>query len=230
MSLSVTPVVVASSLVAIAILLIVAYRWRLRVLRRLQSDLMRLVRERTEQLEEANRKLALMSYIDAMTEVANRRSFDEELAMEWRRSARTRSQLSLLMVDIDGFKSYNDTLGHQAGDRCLRTVAGVIADSVRRAGDTVARYGGDEFAVLLPDTDGRGAAMLAERIRTAVEEQHIVHEATPHGRVTSSIGVATMIGRETVDAGELVRAADAALYDAKRGGRNRVWIAEVTPA
>jgi diguanylate cyclase (GGDEF)-like protein len=225
-----TGVFIVSCLAATAVLLIVAYRWRLRVLRNLQSELMRLVRERTEQLEEANRKLALMSYVDAMTEVANRRSFDEELEMEWRRSQRTRSQLSLLMVDIDGFKAYNDALGHQAGDTCLRAVAGVLADSVRRAGDTVARYGGDEFAVLLPDTDARGAGMLAERIRTAVEQQNIAHAAIPHGRITTSIGVATMMGRETLGPEALVRAADAALYDAKRDGRNRVSVAAVASA
>ena len=153
-----TGLFIGSSIVAAVVVLTIAYRWRLRVLRNLQSDLMRLVRERTEQLEEANRKLAMMSYVDSITDVANRRSFDEELAMEWRRSTRTRSHLSLLMVDIDGFKAFNDALGHQAGDKCLREVAQVISESVRRAGDTVARYGGEEFVVLLSDTDAPGAA------------------------------------------------------------------------
>ena len=214
------------SVAAAVVVLTIAYRWRLRVLRNLQSDLMRLVRERTEQLEEANRKLAMMSYVDAITNVANRRSFDEELAMEWRRSTRTRSHLSLLMVDIDGFKAFNDALGHQAGDKCLREVAAVISECVRRAGDTVARYGGEEFVVLLSDTDAPGAAVLAERIRGSVEGRNITHPAMLRGRVTVSIGVATMSGKEAVEPATLVRAADAALYQAKRDGRNRVRVAE----
>jgi diguanylate cyclase (GGDEF)-like protein len=210
----------------VVVALTIAYRWRLRVLRKLQSELMRLVRERTEQLEEANRKLALMSYVDATTDVGNRRSFDEQLAMEWRRSTRTRSRLSLLIVDIDAFKPYNDTLGHQAGDNCLRVVAGVIAACVRRAGDTVARYGGEEFAVLLTDTDTPGATILAERIRNAVEQRNLPHPAMVGGRVTVSIGVATVSGKENVEPAALVRAADAALYEAKRDGRNRVRVTE----
>ena len=209
-----------------AIALTAAYRWRMRVVRNLQSELMRLVRERTEQLEEANRQLALMSYVDATTEVANRRSFDEQLAMEWRRSTRSRSRLSLLLVDIDAFKPYNDALGHLAGDTCLRDVAAVISGCVRRAGDTVARYGGEEFAVLLTDTDTPGATILAERIRSAVEQRNIAHPAAPGGRVTVSIGVATMSGKENAESAALVRTADAALYEAKRDGRNRVRIRE----
>jgi diguanylate cyclase (GGDEF)-like protein len=221
---------IAACLVLTVVALTAMYRWRLRVLRTLQADLMRLVRERTEQLEEANRKLALISYVDSITEVSNRRSFDEELAMEWRRSTRTRSQLSLLMVDIDGFKLFNDELGHQAGDRCLRAVAAAISECVRRAGDTVARYGGEEFAILLSDTDAPGAVVLAERIRTAVEERHIEHPGVAHGRLTVSIGVATMRGNESVEPSRLVRAADAALYQAKRDGRNLVRLAEPASA
>jgi diguanylate cyclase (GGDEF)-like protein len=221
-----TGMFVALVIAVAVVVLTIAYRWRLRVLRNLQSELMRLVRERTEQLEEANRKLALLSYVDATTEVANRRSFDEQLAMEWRRSTRSRSRLSLLLVDIDGFKRYNDALGHQEGDKCLRVVAGVIASCVRRAGDTVARYGGEEFAVLLTDTDSAGAGILAERIRHAVEQRDLPHPAMASGRVTVSIGVATASGKEGGDPASLVRAADAALYEAKRDGRNRVRVTE----
>ncbi len=210
-----------------ALVLLFLYRWRLRLVRDLQADLMRQVRERTEQLEDANRKLALMSYVDAVTDVANRRSFEEELNMEWRRSTRSKSHLSLLMADIDGFKAYNDALGHQAGDDSLRKVAGVIEESVRRAGDIVARYGGEEFAVLLPETDAEGASVLAERIRAAVEERNIWHPATERGRLTISIGAATMTGREDGDGSALVRAADEALYRAKRDGRNLVRVAEL---
>ena len=217
---------VAIGVCAAALVLFGLYRWRLRMLRDLQADLMRQVRERSEQLEDANRKLALMSYVDAVTDVANRRSFEEELKMEWRRSMRAKSSLSLLMADIDGFKAYNDALGHQAGDDSLKKVAAVINDSVRRAGDVVARYGGEEFAVLLPDTDPGGAAILAERIRAAVEERNIWHPSAESGRLTISIGVATMVGREDADGSALVKAADGALYRSKRDGRNLVRVAE----
>jgi diguanylate cyclase (GGDEF)-like protein len=213
---------------AVAVLLLAAvYRWRLRVLRYQQAELMRLVRERTQQLEEANRKLAQISYLDALTGVSNRRSFEEELTMEWRRTTRTASPLSLLMIDIDGFKPYNDSLGHQAGDECLREVARLIDGGVKRAGDLVARYGGEEFAVLLPDTDSLGAAVLAERIRATVEGRCMPHPAADSG-VTVSIGVATMSSREDREPSALVRAADAALYQAKRDGRNLVRVAETT--
>jgi diguanylate cyclase (GGDEF)-like protein len=209
----------------VALALMGAYRWRLRVLRDLQADLMRLVRERTEQLEEANRSLAQMSYVDALTEVANRRSFEEALTTEWRRAARARSNLSLVMIDIDGFKSYNDALGHQAGDECLRKVAQVITESAGRAADTVARYGGEEFVILLPDTDVAGAAALGERVRAAIDHRNIWHPAMPKDRLTVSVGVATVTGQDGQDAAALVRAADNALYQAKRDGRNLVRVA-----
>ncbi len=222
--------VVAIGVVVAALVLFGLYRWRLRLLQDLQADLIRQVHERSEQLEDANRKLALMSYVDAVTEVANRRSFEEELTMEWRRSMRARSSLSLLMADIDGFKAYNDALGHHAGDDSLKKVAAVIHESARRAGDVVARYGGEEFAVLLPDTENAGAAILAERIRAAVEERNIWHPSTERGRLTISVGVATMVGSEDRHSSALVKAADAALYQAKRDGRNLVRVAESSPA
>lgn len=214
-----------AALAGMALVLGLFYRWRLRVLRYQQGELMRLVRERTQQLEEANRKLAQISYLDALTGVSNRRSFEEELTMEWRRATRTGSRLSLLMIDIDGFKPYNDALGHQAGDAGLRDVARIIDEGAKRAGDIVSRYGGDEFAVLLPDTDLPGAAALAERIRATIEERVIRHTNSPRN-ITVSVGVATMTGSEEGEPSALVRAADGALYQAKRDGRNLVRVAE----
>jgi diguanylate cyclase (GGDEF)-like protein len=214
-----------AALIGIALTLGAIYRWRLRVLRYQQGELMRLVRERTQQLEEANRKLAQISYLDALTGVSNRRSFEEELTMEWRRATRTASRLSLLMIDIDGFKAYNDSLGHQAGDAGLRDVARIIDEGAKRAGDIVARYGGDEFAVLLPDTDVNGATALAERIRETIEARALP-APNAQGAITVSIGVATMTGSEDGEPSALVRAADGALYHAKRDGRNLVRVAE----
>jgi diguanylate cyclase (GGDEF)-like protein len=214
-----------AALIGMALTLGAIYRWRLRVLRYQQGELMRLVRERTQQLEEANRKLAQISYLDALTGVSNRRSFEEELTMEWRRATRTASRLSLLMIDIDGFKPYNDSLGHQAGDAGLRGVARIIDEGAKRAGDIVARYGGDEFAVLLPDTDLPGATALAERIRETIEARGL-RASSAQGAITVSIGVATMTGSEDGEPSALVRAADGALYHAKRDGRNLVRVAE----
>jgi diguanylate cyclase (GGDEF)-like protein len=129
------------------------------------------------------------------------------------------------MIDIDGFKAFNDTFGHLAGDECLRRVAGGIDETVQRAGDVVARYGGDEFAVLLPDTDIAGATALAERVRCAVAARDILPTAAQRP-LTVSVGVATVSGRDDHEPGLLVRAADAALYAAKKDGRNLVRIAD----
>jgi diguanylate cyclase (GGDEF)-like protein len=167
----------------------------------------------TADLEEANERLQRLSMIDALTGVDNRRRFDEALDREWRRSSRSGSPLSLLMIDVDRFKEYNDTRGHQAGDECLRAVAVVLRECLSRAADVVARYGGEEFAVLLPDSDLAGARCVAERLRARVEER------TP---VTISAGVATMAAAQAIWPTALVSAADDALYEAKRQGRNRV--------
>ena len=195
----------------------VAYAVRLRGARAREHELQRLVQERTLQLEEANRRLEELSFLDGLTEVANRRQFEQILDLEWRRAVRSGSPLSLILADIDHFKAFNDGYGHQAGDRCLRDVATLLDSIVQRAGDQVARYGGEEFAAMLPETDAEGAEKIAERMRRAVESLE-----TGGGRVTVSIGVATTVAGETRSAESLVAAADAALYDAKHAGRNTV--------
>ena len=179
-----------------------------------------------EQVALLNRELAQQANTDGLTGLANRRRFDEALAQEWRRAAREETPMSLLMVDVDRFKLYNDRHGHQGGDECLRAVASAMAQVARRPADLTARYGGEEFAVLLPGVDAQGAAALAGRVLAAVRASGIRHEDNaPSGVVTASIGVATALPSADPDAtglAALVAGADAALYEAKRGGRNRV--------
>jgi len=186
--------------------------------------------QKTSALEQANEHLAAaietlhrISTMDGLTGVANRRHFDETLTLEWRRAARSRSSLSLLMLDIDYFKAFNDAAGHQAGDDCLRRVAQSLRENLHRAADLVSRYGGEEFAILLPETDGEHAQVIAENLRERIESLDITHPAAPLGHVTVSIGLESVIPpRDGANVGEFVRCADAALYDAKRSGRNKV--------
>ncbi len=177
------------------------------------------------ELERAHAELARLATSDGLTGLANRRCFDERLIQEWRRTAREEAPLSLVLLDVDQFKRFNDRYGHPAGDRCLRAVAQAVAGSVRRPGDLVARYGGEELVLLLPGTDQPGLTLLAERLRATVEALGIVHEDNGGcGVVTVSIGAATVLpsGHEADDGAQLLALADAALYEAKRGGRNRV--------
>jgi len=170
-------------------------------------------------------KLRELSSLDGLTGIANRRSFDEALAREWARAQREGRPLSLLMMDIDHFKAYNDHHGHLAGDGCLAEVAGTIAAAVRRAGDHAARYGGEEFAVILPNADAVAAAKVAEKIRASVAALELPHGASDTAAfVTLSVGVATLTPLRTLQASELIAAADRALYQAKHAGRNRVVV------
>lgn len=185
-----------------------------------------------ERLREANSRLERLSLTDALTEIANRRHFDGTLEQEWRRAQRAGLPLSLVMLDLDHFKAYNDAYGHLAGDRCLHQVARTMRESLRRAGDLAVRYGGEEFVLLLPETDAHGVAQLADRLRAAVEALEISHAYSPVApRVTASIGVATVLPRDGVVPEMLVEAADRALYRAKHDGRNRVrqcvWVSPV---
>jgi diguanylate cyclase (GGDEF)-like protein len=198
-----------------------------RRLRAREQTLMRLVEERTQQLETANRSLARLSSLDGLTGVANRRAFDEALDVEWRRGGRSGTSLALILVDIDHFKAFNDTYGHQGGDDCLRRVASTLAQSAARAGEMVARYGGEEFVILLPGTDGAGAAALAETLRARVEALGIPHAASASAAVvTLSAGVAATVPGEAGSPAGLVKDADGALYAAKKAGRNRVVAAD----
>ncbi len=171
-------------------------------------------------------QLAALAATDSLTGLANRRTFDEHLAGEWRRATREQTALSLLLIDVDHFKAFNDRHGHQAGDDCLRVVATTIAGTARRPADLAARYGGEEFAVILPSTDAAGAAELAERIRAAVDRL----ATPPVENTTVSVGTATVRPGATGGTSALIAAADAALYAAKRAGRNRVMAAPPTDA
>jgi len=178
---------------------------------------------RTEQaLKEANEKLKLISVIDGLTQIPNRRKFDEYLASEWDRHIRGKNQLSMILCDIDFFKYFNDNYGHQAGDDCLKKVANTIHDCPQRSSDLTARYGGEEFAVILPNTDLNGAKMIAERIRTSVKNLKIEHDkSTVDKYVTLSLGIATTAPGYGNSAEELVALADKAMYEAKENGRNQ---------
>jgi diguanylate cyclase (GGDEF)-like protein len=180
------------------------------------------LRDMTAQ-KEAQAELERLATRDGLTSVANRRSFDQTLDSEWRRATRESRSLSLLMIDVDYFKRFNDSYGHQGGDECLRQVAAAMSAVMMRSGDAIARYGGEEFAVLLPATDPEGALIVAERMRAAVEALALPHaqsEIADH--VTVSIGVASV---NVISGGvptQLIGLADAALYRAKHEGRNRV--------
>jgi diguanylate cyclase (GGDEF)-like protein len=196
---------------------------RERELERLAASLEARVVERTAELAQANVRLEELSTTDGLTGVANRRSFDIALDREWRQATRYGLPLSVIMIDIDHFKGYNDRYGHQVGDDCLRTVALALARNVTRAGDLVARYGGEEFAVILAHMTQEQAMAVAERLRGAVEALQIPHQASPVAHhLTISLGVAAAMPSRETDPSALLADADRALYAAKEGGRNRV--------
>jgi diguanylate cyclase (GGDEF)-like protein len=175
-----------------------------------------------KQLKEAYRAVEVLAVTDALTGLANRRQFDRCLTTEWRRAMRGRNPLSLLLIDADLFKSYNDNYGHLRGDSCLKQIAAAAQGVVTRSGDVVARFGGEEFAVILPDTLKDGAVAVADAIAEALRAHKLVHKGSPAGIMTVSIGCATLIPQLGQNSASLVELADRALYKAKGAGRNRV--------
>lgn len=196
-----------------------------------EEELSATIRQR-EQLErelvEANRRLTALSEIDPLTELPNRRKFDQVLALETRRRERSRSPLAVLMIDVDHFKAFNDLYGHPEGDECLRLVAETLRSKVKRSGDMVARYGGEEFVAVLADTDENEAVAVAQNMLSAIHQLKVPHAGSDAGIVTLSIGVSLIEtgAKSGIRAGEIVlRAADRALYAAKQDGRNVVALA-----
>lgn len=188
----------------------------------LQSRLLSLEKH---DLEESNLILQYLSAIDGLTQIANRRSLDRSMAIEWQRALRKSEPIAFIMTDIDHFKTFNDTYGHQAGDECLRVVASLIRDHARRPGDLAARYGGEEFALVLTNSNAEQAGIIAEQIRKTIMETMIQYENSVSANITASLGVASMVpGREQAKPDALILEADQAMYRAKRLGRNRVVI------
>lgn len=193
--------------------------FRREIVRRLQAE---------GALVDAASKLSIIAATDGLTGLSNRRAFEAELQVEWKRAARAEMPLALLMLDADFFKAFNDRYGHVEGDQVLRQIATSIERAIRRPGDVGARYGGEEFVALLPETELAGAMLIAQRICTAVAALRIQHEGSPSGHVSVSIGVAVARPWSGDPATSLVREADQALYIAKRDGRGRVAALDTT--
>ncbi len=198
----------------------------------LMSVLRKLEHHARQVLREANRRLAFQASTDGLTGIANRRSFDHALEEEWLSHQRAELPLSLVLIDADYFKEYNDAYGHLAGDDCLRMMARVVQAGINRGGDLVARYGGEEFAVILPNTSEAGASAVAKKIQESVKALEIPHPRSPVSRfITISIGTATAVPTREASLLDFVHDADVALYQAKESGRDRtVQLAPLAPA
>jgi len=196
--------------------------------KRQRDDAYRSLQESQRQLETVNLKLLHLSTHDSLTNIPNRYRFDQAFNDEWHRTGRDKTPLSVIMIDIDFFKRYNDTLGHQMGDKCLANVAAVLAGSMHRPADMLARYGGEEFVALLPGTDAKGAQSMAEKMRAGIESMQLPHPDSPISSFVSiSLGVATTTADKSKSEHDLLQAADAALYAAKQGGRNQIKVSSL---
>lgn len=194
--------------------------------KRQRDDAYRALQESQRQLKEMNLKLLHLSTHDSLTNIPNRYHFDQAFSDEWSRTRRDNIPLSMIMIDIDFFKKYNDGLGHQAGDQCLAKVAGTLSNNLHRPADMIARYGGEEFVVLLPGTDAKGAKKIAARIHSEVTGLEIAHpDSSVSPFVTISLGVATTIPDKMQRPDTLLHEADQALYYAKNNGRNQIKVA-----
>ena len=183
------------------------------------------LREMKKQLEKSNRKLEKLSMLDGLTGIANRRHFDSSFEEEYQRARQTQSPLSLILIDIDYFKLFNDTYGHQPGDDCLKQVASVLENECKKSTDLAARYGGEEFVILLPDTSAQSALLVANRIREHIKELQIEHESSDTSNcVTVSQGISCLLPNGVISSEELLERADKALYSAKENGRDQVVV------
>jgi len=192
----------------------------------------KIVKARIDNYLRLKRKTDLLenlSSIDGLTEIANRRKFEEIIDIEWKRAKRSQTMLSILMIDIDYFKQFNDTYGHASGDNCLRRVAKTLKNTLNRPADFVARYGGEEFIAILPETKNNSAVEIANQMRTGIENLNIPHEKSKVSEfVTISMGVATAIPQNNSSQERLIEAADKCLYTAKERGRNQAQSIELT--
>jgi two-component system chemotaxis family response regulator WspR len=187
-----------------------------------RDEAYRALRESQRQLVEKNLELERLTHVDGLTGLSNRRFFNSYIESEWNRAVRSKGPLSVLMVDVDFFKLYNDTYGHIAGDDVLKQIADTVRDSCRRSTDLAARYGGEEFVVVLPDTPFAQIQRLADKLCDAVQALHLPHTGRGAGpNVTISVGGATAFPHQEKTYFELLDAADKALYEAKRAGKNR---------
>ena len=190
-----------------------------------RDEAYRALRVSQQQLLDTNLVLQRLMNSDGLTGLSNRRHFDEYLELEWRRSTREQTQISLLMIDVDYFKAYNDAFGHLEGDEALRQVAKAIRANSSRPSDLPARYGGEEFALVLPSTSPGGARLLAEKLRQTIAGMNIPHVAPSQGSsLTVSIGLATMVPQVGSHSRQLIQSADQGLYAAKHNGRNQVAV------
>lgn len=186
------------------------------------------IAEMRDQLHRLNSELEALSQLDSLTHIYNRRTFNELAQQQWSLAKRHQQPISALMIDVDHFKLFNDHYGHPAGDACLKKVTQAIKSCLHRSADILGRYGGEEFIVLLPETDAKGAMRVAQAIAEAIESIQMRHDVSPSSNlVTASIGGATCLRTTGHDLEELIKNADRALYKAKRAGRNRSWVDEV---